>query len=96
MPKIILLTPCPNEVVSKAILLLDKPDELLVRSKKIASLPVWRSIRLGQGYRLLFYPMNWAYLANHDIYERQIKNLKRRALGFSAIRPATNVLGQGA
>ncbi len=96
MPNIILLTPCPYEVLSKAKLLLETPDELIVRSKKISSLRDWRSIRLAQGYRLLFYTMNWAYLANHDIYERKIKNLKRRTLAFSSTRHTTKVFEQGA
>ena len=77
MPNIILLNPCPEKLVNKAKRLLAKMDESQTRSKKIASLKTWRSLRLAQGYRLLFCRDKAAFLANHDTYERQISTLKR-------------------
>lgn len=77
MPNIILLNPCPNRLVTKAKQLLANMDESQNRSRKIASLKAWRSLRLAQGYRLLYCQDRDAYLANHDTYERQISALKR-------------------
>jgi len=77
MPNIILLNPCPSKLVIKAKQLLANIDESQARSRRIASLKAWRSMRLAQGYRLLFCQNRDAYLANHDTYVRQISALKR-------------------
>ncbi len=77
MRSIVILGKCPNQILSKAMLLIRSLQSENVRYKKLSGLRSYSAIKINKNYRILLSPSGSIFVGSHSQYERKIKLLRK-------------------
>jgi hypothetical protein len=81
MRSIVILGKCPNQILSKAMLLIRALQSENVRYKKLSGLRRYSAIKINKNYRILLSSSGSIFVGSHSRYERKIKQLRKAGEG---------------